>query len=57
MALDLRDRIANRLRDLVNAPLEKGPYQATTLAIAVRPGDHARHPVASGREVRASGPR
>ncbi len=38
MALDLRDRITSRLRDLVAAPLDRGPCQATTLAIASSKG-------------------
>ncbi|MEE8408090.1 MAG: ParA family protein [Myxococcota bacterium] len=38
MALDLRDRITSRLRDLVAAPLDRGPCHATTLAIASSKG-------------------
>ncbi len=38
MALDLRDRITSRLRDLVATPLERGARQATTLAVASSKG-------------------
>lgn len=38
MALDLRDRIAGKLRNLVTAPLEMGTRRATVLAIASSKG-------------------
>jgi chromosome partitioning protein len=38
MALDLRDRIAGKLRSLVARPLERGEHQAMTLAIASSKG-------------------
>jgi chromosome partitioning protein len=38
MALDLRDRIAGKLRNLVAPPLERGPRHAVVLAIASSKG-------------------
>ncbi len=38
MALDLRDRITSRLKNLVSAPLERGTRQAITVAIASSKG-------------------
>ncbi len=38
MALDLRDRIAGKLRDLVSAPIERGHRSATIVAIASSKG-------------------
>jgi chromosome partitioning protein len=38
MALDLRDRIASRLRNLVAAPIERGSFAAATVAIASSTG-------------------
>lgn len=38
MGLDLRDRIAGRLRNLVAAPLERGSHHATVLAVASNKG-------------------
>ncbi len=38
MALDLRDRIAGRLRNLMTAALEKGHHHATVLAVASNKG-------------------
>lgn len=38
MALDLRDRIAGKLRDWVATPLDRGPYRASTLAVASSKG-------------------
>ncbi len=38
MALDIRQRIAGKLRDLVAEPLERGGHEAVTLAVAARKG-------------------
>lgn len=38
MALDLRDRLAGKIRNLVSRPLERGRYQGVTLAIASSKG-------------------
>ena len=38
MALDIRDRIAGKLRDLVTTPMEQGKHKATVIAVASSKG-------------------